>query len=112
MEEQTPVSADAKGIRISGGHGSLNVQHKETGSSPPGDDGGSAVCSGNFINHLGEAAMGLTFREIRVRPTLCPTLQRSASVVLVGNFSNLLNYQMVWKHSTAPNLCIQLKVKI
>ena len=27
-----------------------------------------------FINHLGEAAMGLTFGEIRVRPTFCPTL--------------------------------------
>ena len=31
--------------------------------------------SWEFINHLGEAAMGLTFGEIRVRPTLCPTLQ-------------------------------------
>lgn len=27
-----------------------------------------------FRNHLGEAAMGLTFGEIRARPTLCPTL--------------------------------------
>lgn len=31
--------------------------------------------SWEFINHLGEAAMGLTFGKIRVRPTLCPTLQ-------------------------------------
>lgn len=31
--------------------------------------------SWEFINHLREAAMGLTFGKIRVRPTLCPTLQ-------------------------------------
>lgn len=31
--------------------------------------------SWEFINHLREAAMGLTFGKIRVWPTLCPTLQ-------------------------------------
>lgn len=29
-----------------------------------------------FINHLGEAAVGLTFGDIRGRPTLCPTFGR------------------------------------
>lgn len=30
--------------------------------------------SWEFINHLVEAAVGLTFGELRERPTLCPTL--------------------------------------
>lgn len=43
-----------------------------------------------FINHLGEAAMGLTFGEIRVRPTLCPTFQDFLTCDLVLVYSGPL----------------------
>lgn len=39
--------------------------------------------SWEFINHLGEAAMGVTFGEIRARPTLCPTFYRTSSLAHV-----------------------------
>lgn len=64
------------------------------------------------INHLGEAATGLTFRDIRVRPTLWPTSQHLACGLFVANSCNLLDYEMIWKCSTTTFLCIQVKFQI
>lgn len=57
-QTSTLVSADEVVV------GPWSFDMKKQEAAPFGDCGGSAVHSGNFINHLVEAATGVTFREM------------------------------------------------
>lgn len=68
----TLVSTDARNVRIWGGCGALTNRNRMQRS---GDAGGFTVhsdCIQHFIKHLGEVAMGLTFRKISPYFTFVP----------------------------------------